>query len=331
MKEMNKTEVKIAIALLIITMVVSNTALVLFFNHQIDLLNQEISDLVERRWWATEEMFFNGTHTVVAIEFFAKNWTQIAELNYLFNGNIEFSDTLEFVDVYASLYQIPNIESYKKITPIEVKTIEDLADLIVPPFYLNTTNVEPKISDNRSIYLVTAVNKFLFNFTAFEWFPARTIVFSSADASEAIQWAIDHSGGFSQVVVSGGTYYLTKTVNITRSNVDISGGNFTIQNATVPAFNISKGASNIAIHNCTFRDAATVIRVSKANYTGSDASDVLLEIQWRVEQEALGYLPHPGFLLMVEIAVASLIIYYSIKKKNQHDFLGDDRNENYTS
>ena len=323
MKEMNKTEVKIAIILLIITMVVSNAALVLFFNHQIDLLNQEISDLMKRRWRATEEMFSNETHTVVALKFFSENWTQIAEMNYLFYGNIEVSDTLEFVDVYASLYQIPDIESYKKVTLLEVKTIEDLADLIIPPFYLNTTNVEPKTSDNRSIYLVTVVNKFLFNFTALEWIPTRTVVFSSADASEAIQWAIDHSERFGQVVVSGGTYYLTRTVNITRSNVVTSRGNFTIQNATVPAFNISKGVSNIAIYNCTFRDTATVIRVSKANYTGSDASNVVLEIQWRVEQEALGYLPHPAFLLIAEITVASLIIYYSIKKKNQHDFLGE--------
>jgi len=329
MKEMNKIGVKIAIVLLIITMVVSNIALVLFFNHQIDLLNQEISDLVKRRWRATEEMFSNETHTVVALKFFAENWTQIAEMNYLFYGNIEVSDTLEFVDVYASLYQIPNIESYKKVTPLEVKTIEDLANLIIPPFYLNTTNVEQRSAGNRSIYLVTAVNRFLFNFTAFEWIPTRTVVFTSANASEAIQWAIDNSGEVGQVVVSGGTYYLTKTVNITRSNVVISGGNFTIQNATVPAFNISKGVSNIAIHNCTFRDAD--ILVSKANYTGSDASDVLLGIQWRVEQEALWYLPHPVFLLVAEIVAASLIIFYSIKKKNQHDFLGDDRNENYTS
>jgi len=318
----NKTEVKIAIALLIITMVVSNAALVLFFNYQIDLLNQEISDLVKHRWRATEEMFSNETHTVVALKFFSENWTQIAEMNYLFYGNIEVSDTLEFVDVYASLYQIPDIESYKKVTPLEVKTIEDLANLIIPPFYLNTTNVEQRSVGNRSIYLVTAVNKFLFNFTALEWIPVRTVVFTSADASEAIQWAIDHSWGFGQVVVSGITAYLTKTINITKSNVVISGGNFTIQNATMPAFNISKGVFNIAIYNCTFRDAVTVIRVSKANYTGSDASDVLLEIQWRAEQEALGYLPHPVFLLIVEIAIASLIIYYSIKKKNQHNFFG---------
>jgi len=325
MKEMNKTEVKIAIVLLIVTMVISNAVLVLFFNHQIDLLNQEISDLVKRRWRATEEMFSNETHTVVALKFFSENWTQITEMNYLFYGNIEVSDTLEFVDVYASLYQIPDIESYKKVTPLEVKTIDDLANLIIPPFYLNTTNVEQRSIGDRSIYLVTAVNMFWFNFTALEWIPTRTVVFTSANASETIQWAIDNSGEVGQVVVSGGTYYLTKTVNITRSNVVMSGGNFIIQNATVPAFNISKGVSNIAIYNCTFRDAAAVIRVSKANYTGSDASDVVQEIQWRVEQEALGYLPLPVFLLIVEIAVASLIIFYSIRKKNQYDFLGEKR------
>ena len=75
MKEMSKTEVKIAIVLLTITMVVSNAALVLFFNYQIDLLNQEISDLVKHRWRATEEMFSNETHTVVALKLFSEKNT----------------------------------------------------------------------------------------------------------------------------------------------------------------------------------------------------------------------------------------------------------------
>jgi len=322
----NKTEVKIAIALLIITMVVSNAALVLFFNYQIDLLNQEISDLVKHRWRATEEMFSNETHTVVALKFFSENWTQIAEMNYLFYGNIEVSDTLEFVDVYASLYQIPDIESYKKVTPLEVKTIEDLANLIIPPFYLNTTNVEQRSVGNRSIYLVTAVNKFLFNFTACKWIPKRTVVFASVDASKAIQWAIDNGMGY--VKISNLNVTLTKTINITRGHVIISGCNFTVANDTIPTVSLNPNSTNINILNHILNTtkyygiilsksySAIMNNRVKGNFTLKFPNFTRneREIRWRAEAKVLSYILHPAAMFAIIFLVAIITGHYVRKK-----------------
>jgi len=247
---MRKTKVAIWLcAMLIIT---ANVMLILHFNQQ---LEREISIREKNQWQAFMSVLSNGTHTVVSVRFFdKKTFVPLAEMHYLFKGNPRVNDTLEFVNIYAAMYQIPEIDGYKQISPVETKPIEEISDLIIPPFYLNITNIEQETVDNETVYLVTTVSRFLFNFTSFDWIPRRTAVFTSADASEAIQWAIDHScESLGKVVVSGITAYLTRTINITRGNVVISGVNFTVQdNAT--AIYISKGASNIIIANCTVEE-----------------------------------------------------------------------------
>jgi len=243
---------KAAILLFAVVIIATNVMLILYFDQQ---LEREISIREKNQWQAFMNVLSNGTHTVVSVHFFdKKTFVPLAETHYLFKGDPRANDILEFVDIYAALYHIPEIDSYKQISPVETKPIEELSDLIIPPSYLNTTNIEQETVDNETVYVVTTVSKFLFNFTSFDWIPRRTVVFTSIDASEAIQWAIDHSCDLGKVVVSGITAYLTKTINITRSDVVISGANFTVQD-NVTAFYIPKRASNIVIANCTVKEA----------------------------------------------------------------------------
>jgi len=247
------SKAKVAILLGAVLIIATNAMLILYFNQQ---LEREISVREKNQWQAFMNVLSNGTHTVVSVGFVdKKTFVPLAETHYLFKGDSRVNGTLEFINVYAALCQIPEIDSYKQISPVETKPIEELSDLIIPPSYLNTTNIEQETVDNETVYVVTTVSKFLFNFTSFDWIPRRVVVFTSIDASEAIQWAIDHSCEYlGKVVVSGITAYLTKTINITRGNVVISGVNFTVQD-NITAFYIPKRTSNIVIANCTVKEA----------------------------------------------------------------------------
>jgi len=240
---MSKT--KVAILLCAVLIITANVMIILHFNQ----LEREISVREKNQWRAFMSVLSNGTHTVISVRFFdKKTFVPLAEVHYLFKGDPRVNDVLEFVDVYAASYQIPEIARYKQISLVKAKPIEELSDLIIPPFHFNTTDIKQEKHDNETVYVVTAVSKFLFNFTSLDWIPTRTVVFASADASEAIQWAIDHSCG--QVVVSGITAYLTRSINITRGKLIVSGANFTIQNSSIPVFSVS-GDVSVAFSNCT--------------------------------------------------------------------------------
>ena len=242
---MKKT--KVAILLCAVLIITANAMLILHFNQQ---LKREISIREKNQWQAFMSVLSNGTRTIVSVRFFdKKTFVSLAEMHYLFKGDPRVNDTLEFVDVYAASYQIPEIASYKQISLVKAKPIEDLSDLIIPPFHLNTTDIKQEKRDNETVYVVTVVSKFLFNFTSFDWIPTRTVVFESIDASETIQWTIDHSGN-GQVTVSNGTYYLSKPINITRGKLVVSGANFTSQNFSTPIFSISEDTS-VVFSNCT--------------------------------------------------------------------------------
>ena len=218
---------KTVIALALIPLLLASTAYLYIENMR---LKEALEESRSHEWMAFMGVLSNGTHTVISVEIFdKKSFNLLSETHYLFKGNITSGEPLLFIDIYPSLYRIPGIKGYKQVSPPEAKPIENVTQLLIQPFYyLNTINVEKQ----GELYVVKAVDHFLLDPKSLKWEPVRKVIYNSTDAAEAIQWAIDH--GIGRTEISKLNVVLTKPIKIPNNvlPIVISGCNFTLKGET---------------------------------------------------------------------------------------------------